>query len=427
MTTLLDPVDPQAALPEFLRRRQPTYAQAPQGMLSQAAYQAAGPFPSYNPKPMTIAPPLAPAPSATPGQTGSDGGGAAAGLGGLLGLAAQNPSGVASLYNGAKNLLGGGGFMEGLTGLSAFTPAQVASGAGGLLSNSAVQASLLADHAALPAGVTAALEGGAPAAAAAAPAASGAAPAAAGSVPWGTLAGGAAALGGGLLAYQGISRGNEGQAALGGGLAAAGAGSLAGLSGLAALGPVGLIGAGVGALAASLTNTDEFGNKAFSNYWKGVEQGRNVGESDPTELAQGFINLYRTNKYEFPGQAKYGRTGNEDFLYDMTQQINSAVNSGAVPKDATAGQIYSQVVQPWMAQMGGGTKDDKTAAVQDFMMTDLINNYMQGKPISNAQVKNDSKFKIVSDRPVYPGAQAASTPTTAYAPPSYYGGLLGAM
>ena len=51
-------------------------------------------------------------------------------------------------------------------------------------------------------------------------------------------------------------------------------------------------------------------------------------------------------------------------------------------------------------------------AVQDFMMTDLINSFMNGQPISNAQVKNDSKFRIVSERPVYAGAapqQSAQT------------------
>jgi hypothetical protein len=181
------------------------------------------------------------------------------------------------------------------------------------------------------------------------------------------------------------------------------------LSGFAALGPVGLVGAGIAALAANMTQTNEFGNAAFSNYWKGVESGRTVGQSDPVELAQGFINLYRTNKYAFPGQAKYGRTGNEDFLYDMTQQINSAVTSGKVPANATPGQIYESVVKPWMSTMGGGTSDPKVQAVQDFMMTDLVNSFMQGKPISNAQVKNDSNFKIVSQRPVYAGAKATTS------------------
>ena len=414
MTTLLDTVDPQAGLPEFLRRRQPTYAQAPTGLLAQQAYQAAGPFPSYNPKPMTIAPPLAPVKSPTAGATGSDGGGAAAGLGGLLGLAAQNPSAVSSLYNGAKNLFGSGG-VEGLANLGSLSSLSSAAGVGaagqpGLLSlgslggleATGVGSGSIASQAG---GMSAALQAGGAPAAAAAPSA--AAPAASGGVPWGTVAGGAALLGGGLLAADGISRGREGQAALGGGIAAAGAGSLAGLSGLAALGPVGLLGAGVGALASSLVNTKEFGDVALRNYWAGVDQGRGIGQSDPTELAQGFVNFYRTNKNEFAPQSVYGRTGNEDFLYDMTQKINSAVQSGAVPPDATPDQIYAQVVQPWMATMGEGPKDEKARAIQDFMMMDIINSYQKGQPISNAQVKNDSKFRIVSERPVYPGATLA--------------------
>jgi len=185
-----------------------------------------------------------------------------------------------------------------------------------------------------------------------------------------------------------------------------------GLSGLAALGPVGLAGAGVAALAASMVNTREFGDVALRNYWGGVDSGRNIGESDPTELAQGFINFYRTNKNDFAPQSVYGRTGQEDFLYDMTQKINSAVNDGTAPKDATPGQLYSSVVEPWMQTMGAGPQDERAKAIQDFMMTDLINSYQQGKPISNAQVKNDSKFRIVSERPVYAGrANAALTPT----------------
>jgi hypothetical protein len=88
-----------------------------------------------------------------------------------------------------------------------------------------------------------------------------------------------------------LQKGADGRAAVGGAVAAASAGYLAGLTGLAALGPIGLVGAGVAALAATLTNTKEFGDKAFANYWSGVEQGRGVGESDPVELAQGFAFL----------------------------------------------------------------------------------------------------------------------------------------
>jgi hypothetical protein len=222
-------------------------------------------------------------------------------------------------------------------------------------------------------------------------------------------------LAGGAYAADSISKGKEGRAAVGGAVAAASAGYLAGLTGLAALGPIGLVGAGVAALAATLTNTKEFGDKAFSNYWAGVEQGRGVGESDPVELAQGFVNLYRTNKLNFPGQYAYGRKGNEDFLFDMTQQINGAVTSGAVPPNSSPGTIYEQVVKPWMLKMGGGSDDERLNAVQDHMMTDLIFNYQNGKPISNAQVKNDSGYRIVSERPVYPGA--APSPQPSAAPP----------
>ncbi len=266
--------------------------------------------------------------------------------------------------------------------------------------------------------------GGGTAAGGAGAAGAGAAPGAAGAGGLGTLgtiAAGAGVLAGGAAAYEGIRKGNEGMAAAGGALAAASGGALAGLSGLAALGPVGLVGAGVAALAASMVNTKEFGDVALRNYWGAVESGRSIGETDPVELAQGFINFYRTNKNEFPGQAAYGRTGNEDFLFDMTKRINNAAQSNLIPPGATPGQVYSTVVQPWLDSMGGGPKDPKAKAIQDFMMTDLVNSFMQGKPISNAQVKGDKKFKIVSEKPTYMGVPPAA-PTPA-APPTMGGGV----
>lgn len=274
---------------------------------------------------------------------------------------------------------------------------------GGLLGIGAPAAATAAGAA--PAAAAAGTAAAASAAGAGAPAAAGAAPAAAsgGLGTLGTIGAGLGLAAGAAGAYEGIRTGNEGMAALGGGVAGVSAGLLGGLSGMAALGPVGLAAAGVTALASSLVNTKEFGDVALRNYWAGVDQGRSIGESDPTELAQGFINFYRTNKNDFPGQAVYGRTGNEDFMFDMTQKVNQAVQSGAVPPDATPGQVYEAAVKPWLASMGPGPQDERARAIQDFMMTDLINSFMTGKPISNAQIKNDSKFRIVSERPVYAG------------------------
>jgi hypothetical protein len=240
-----------------------------------------------------------------------------------------------------------------------------------------------------------------------------------GATPLGTAAAAAAALIGAHQAYQGISKGKEGQAAAGGALAGAGGAYLAGASGLggagltslAGFGPVGLAAAAIAAIGASLVNTKEYGDVALRNYWNAVDAGRGIGQTDPNELAQGFINFYRTNKNEFAGQAKYGRTGNEDFVYDMTQVINNAVKDGKVGKDVDAATMYKEVVQPWLNTMGEGPKDEKARAIQDFMMTDLINSFMQGKPISNAQVKGDKKYKIVSEKPVYAGAPTAQQQT----------------
>ena len=221
-------------------------------------------------------------------------------------------------------------------------------------------------------------------------------------------------------AYQGISKGNEAQAALGAAGAASGIGSLFNIGALG--GPAGMLAAAaIAAVGASLVQDKEMGDVALRNYWKGIDQGRGLGESNPTELAQGFINFYRTNKNDFPGQAKYGRTGNEEFMYDMTQVINDAVKSGKVDKGADAEAIYKQVVQPWLNTMGEGPKNADARRVQDFMMTDLIHNFMKGAPISNAQVKGDKKFKIVSEKPVYAGTPPASMQMYGQMPANFQG------
>ena len=319
--------------------------------------------------------------------------GATAGLGSLGTLGGLTSTGLGSAATGSLAAAAApGASLSGMLGASG----SIASQAGGM-------------------GAALGASGGGAAATGTAAAAPAAAAPSAGLGALGTAGAAAGLLAGGAYAADSIGKGKEGRAAVGGAVAAASAGYLAGLTGLAALGPIGLVGAGVAALAATLTNTKEFGDKAFANYWNGVEQGRGVGESDPVELAQGFVNLYRTNKMNFPGQYAYGRKGNEDFLFDMTQQINGAVTSGAVPPDSSPGTIYEQVVKPWMSKMGGGSDDERLNAVQDHMMTDLIHSYQKGQPISNAQVKNDSKYRIVSERPVYPGA--APSPQPSAAPP----------
>jgi hypothetical protein len=206
--------------------------------------------------------------------------------------------------------------------------------------------------------------------------------------------------------YKDISSGKEGASALSGyglGVALSQVASQMGWTAFAGAGPMGLAFAAIAAIGASMVNTKEFGDVALRNYWKAIDQGRGFGQALPQELAEGFINFYRTNKNNFGGQAAYGRTGNEDFLYDMTQLINSAVDQGIVKQGASADDIYKSVVKPWLSLMGEGPSDDAARNVQDFMMTDIIYNYMLGRPISNAQVKNDSKYKIVSERPMYTG------------------------
>jgi hypothetical protein len=213
-----------------------------------------------------------------------------------------------------------------------------------------------------------------------------------------------------------IEQGKEGKAALNAALTAAQFG-----------GPmVAAAAAAIAAIGASLVNTEEQGDIALRNYWKAVDQGRGLGSAPPEELANGFINFYRTNKNNFAGQERYGRKGNEDFVYDLTQVVNKAVETGLVSKNASAGEIYQRAVQPWLNSMGSGPQNEDARRIQDFMMTDLIHNFMQGKPISNAQVKGDKKFKIVSQKPVFAGtAVSAPSPVknTIIEEPQYASGM----
>ena len=162
-------------------------------------------------------------------------------------------------------------------------------------------------------------------------------------------------------------------------------------------GPVGIAAAAIAALGASLVNTKEMGDVALRNYWRAIDQGRGFGQAPPKELAEGFINFYRTNKNEFPGQGKYGRKGNEEFLYDMTQVINNAVKEGRIPPGTGAVDIYAKVVEPWINSFGFKQNiNADTKRVQDFLMTDIIYNFMQGKPFTNAMVKGDTKYPILN-------------------------------
>jgi hypothetical protein len=103
----------------------------------------------------------------------------------------------------------------------------------------------------------------------------------------------------------------------------------------------------------------------------------------------------------------------------MTQVINNAVKDGTVDKGADAATIFEKAVQPWLNTMGEGPKNEDARRIQNFMMTDLVHNFMQGKPISNAQVKGDKNFKIVSERPVFAGTaqQSSSSAPTPFSEP----------
>jgi hypothetical protein len=141
----------------------------------------------------------------------------------------------------------------------------------------------------------------------------------------------------------------------------------------------GVIGGVVGAISSlfggSKTNPD-------TTAWNSFTQGsQSAAAQNPNTLASTVSGLWKSGDNSFPGLANY--QSSNQFTGDMTKQIDAAVDSGKIAANATPQQMYSQVVQPWLSSMPGGqqwSKDPKQGA-QSALITDLISNYQQGKPI----------------------------------------------
>lgn len=74
----------------------------------------------------------------------------------------------------------------------------------------------------------------------------------------------------------------------------------------------------------------------------------------------------------------FGRMGESTVLNGMTNQINSAITSGKVSKNATPQQLYQQVVQPWLNSKGA-TITSTTGGLQlQSVLQSLIGSWQKG-------------------------------------------------
>lgn len=143
----------------------------------------------------------------------------------------------------------------------------------------------------------------------------------------------------------------------------------------------GVIGGLVGAASSAFGSKDT--NKEAWKGWAsgGGQQAANPGKISPTGLLDVVGGLFRAGDPNFPGTAKFGNNGNK-FTAALGNQIAGAISSGKISKTADYGQVYSQVVVPWIESMGNWNTNPEAKYGEATMMLSLTYNYMNGRPIT---------------------------------------------
>jgi hypothetical protein len=209
--------------------------------------------------------------------------------------------------------------------------------------------------------------------------------------------------------------GATGQDALGGAEAGASIGSI--VPGIGTL-LGGLIGGGVGALSSAFgggkhdPETDAL-YKYLPQYNKDPSIAQNMSPANNfQELAGVFDAKNNTPGHSTPLEQQYGRMGEGAFLNDITGQINQAVQSGKINPNASASDIYSQVVNPYLSGKGMGIQSNWTDAhgqqfgnaLQDAV-TGLIGQWQSGQ--INNQTPLGVKGQADSGLQAYAGSNMA--------------------
>jgi hypothetical protein len=113
------------------------------------------------------------------------------------------------------------------------------------------------------------------------------------------------------------------------------------------------------------------------------QQGQLASQMSPAQNFQFLAGIFDA-KNNSPGHSTpleqiFGQRGEGNFVLQMTGQINSAIKSGKLSPNASAEQIYSQVVTPWLSSYQGNYGGGNTSAAIQANWTNS-----QGQPFGNA-------------------------------------------
>jgi len=111
-----------------------------------------------------------------------------------------------------------------------------------------------------------------------------------------------------------------------------------------------------------------------------------VAGASPSQNFQALAGIFDSRGTSIPFYNQYGRMGENQFTTAMTSQINDAIKSGQIAKNASPQQIYNQVVEPWITKMGGksgwqNTYTSKGASEKNAvggLLTNLIGQWQSG-------------------------------------------------
>lgn len=113
---------------------------------------------------------------------------------------------------------------------------------------------------------------------------------------------------------------------------------------------------------------------------------RSVSGASPAQLFQSLAGIFDTRGSSIPFYNQFGRMGETKFTQAMTDKINTAVQQGQIGPGASAQDIYTQVIQPWVSSMSpGGWKDantvqgNPTKGAVGSLLTGMIQNYITGQ------------------------------------------------
>lgn len=135
---------------------------------------------------------------------------------------------------------------------------------------------------------------------------------------------------------------------------------------------------------------------------------RGMSPQSAFNLLSGVMDI-KNNRIPFVNS--FGRMGETNVLNDMTGQINSALSSGKLAKNATPEQIYSQVVNPWLNQRGASITPTTGGLQLQDVLTNLIGDWQKGQLTSKTPLTATGSMDTTLSAYGAPSAPTQATPT----------------